>query len=344
MPPLRIATRLAVVALLFAAAAGSAVSQSGPAIPLHLYTAAYGAIFEADLTACSVREVARTDRTALELAADSEGRYWGRYRETSLACFDPAQGTITARIRLSDAPYRILVAPDGRAWVSHNTLTAHGFALSVLDLAAAKVVGRIQGVPGIVTDMALAGESLYVATLGVEKTGSLMLSRIELRSGILSEVYRAPKGGYVWRLASSADALYLVPERSASGPVGVDPPPSLVVVPLRGGEPREQPLQGELKIGRIVGGGYLQGGTLFLPCRDRRGGYGIAAVDLAAFRVSLFLPVSRAVNEILYVGQERCVARDGLLTAGPEGVALVFIDLKEGKEVSVVPLLRHSGN
>ena len=274
---------------------------------------------------------------AASAAVDPEGLFWARSGSQTLGPVDPQTGTMVAEVVLPDAPYDLRISQAGKAYVTHTTLTADGFLLSVVDTNSKRYVGNMNGIQGLVTGLAYRRPYLYLAASGVRRPGHLYLYRIDTNNDTLVELYRRPRGFYRWEIAFHNEKLVLV---RASGPWAVESaaprvelydPDTEEVSPLAG--PERFP-----DIHELTGPAWIEGDRLLVPGRGQRG-RGVAVLDLRGDSHAAFVPIAGGVSEIVALRGDRLVYLDGLFTTGQRGRSLYFYDLEAQRESARISIL-----
>ncbi|OHD71265.1 MAG: hypothetical protein A2V99_11240 [Spirochaetes bacterium RBG_16_67_19] len=158
------------------------------------------------------------------MAADPEGRFWGRLEPRYLAALDPASGQPCTRIELPCKPYNHLITTSGKAYVTHSALTKEGFTLSVVDTRRSVMLRELTGIAGLRTDLVQAAGFVYLAVAGVGKENSrhCYLYQIDEATDRIREALHSTDKGFYWKLAAAGERLYLgwLPARDAASSVG----------------------------------------------------------------------------------------------------------------------------
>jgi hypothetical protein len=290
-----------------------------------------GFLLEADIAEARLRVLGRFHPAAPTAARAPDGLIWGRSGERELAALDPATGRIVATVLLPMRPYDHLVAPNGKAYVTHHTLTSEGFWLSVVDTRERRLCATIRNIGGLKTGLESGGGRVFLSTVDPGSDGSLRVYALDAERESAREILREPKTGPRLILCCRGDRLYLL----RSGGLGTRP--EIQVLAAGSGETLRR-IAGEALAGvqRFTGRMLVRGDRGYVPCAGE-GGQGFAEFDFAAERVlrvrSLPSPVWRLLGA------------DGDLLAfllaeaeGSPGTTLVFYDLGTGKEVKRVSL------
>jgi hypothetical protein len=294
----------------------------------------FGHVFLVDPDAMSLRRVGALSLTTPAVARDPQGRIWGRLERNELAALDPATGAVAARVPLPYAAYEHVVTPSGLAVVTHAAQTKEGFTATVVDTAAGKAVREITGIAGLRTDLAAAGETVYLAVIGTGRNdgGALRLYEIDPRAGALRELLVDRSGVHGLRVAAAGGRLYAAfvarPGSGAPERIEVRDRPTARIV-----RTADESLWGK---DRRLTGLYATGTAVFLFLETAGRAHELLVADpglsLALRRLSLPGPVSRVLaargNELVYL--------DVPFEAGYRDVNLCFYDLGLGKEVKRV--------
>lgn len=299
---------------------------------------AYGHLFSVDAQAEKLHlRAGGLHMAAVSAAVDPEGLLWARSGSQTLGAVNPRTGTMVAEVVLPDAPYDLRITEGGKAYVTHTTLTADGFLLSVVDTNRKRYVGNMKGIQGLVTGLAYRRPYLYLAASGVRRPGHLYLYRIDTVNNTLVELHRRPSGFYRWEIAFHNERLVLV---RASGPWAVESaaprvelydPHSKGIRPVAG--PERFP-----DIHELTGPAWIEGDRLLVPGRGQRG-RGVAVLDLHGDSHASFVPIAGGVSRIVALRGDRLVYLDGLFTTGQRGRSLYFYDLEAQRELARISIL-----
>lgn len=263
---------------------------------------------------------------------DAQGLLWAKMAPNRLAALDPRTNQIVASVPLRYRPFDHVLMPNGRAYVTHNTVTPSGFTMSVVDTAARKLVKEIDGIGGLRTDLVHDDRFVYLATVGVTGADNLLprLYRIDSATDTLEELRASREAGFHWKLAVSPSALYLcsLPNKGSAfrARIEVLDPATLRVrrtVALAD-------LAGEgLELTAMLAGA----GRTVLVC----GGNG-AGFEAVVTTAELALPARRfvlqgVVKRVLGEAGGMLVYADETVAAGTLDVSLRCYDIEGGKEV-----------
>jgi len=261
------------------------------------------------------------------VAADPQGWIWGRLEPRHLAALDPGSGELVARVRLPHKPYNHLIAPDGRAYVTHSSLTKEGFTLSVVDTRAKALLRELTGIAGLRSDLAQAAGLVYLAAEGVRKEDIQYsyLYQIDGAGNRIREVLRFADAGYFWKLAADGDRLYLgyLPTKDDPrlGRVEVREARSLKVV--GGWEQPPGPLRGL----------YAAGGQVLLFCGSRDGNTELLLLDPLLRAVPEQRTLQGPVAQVLGIHGSTLVYLDFPFESGHRDVSVCFYGLEAGREL-----------
>lgn len=314
------------LALAFAARLAGLPQQSDAGIPFVFW----GAVYVADPLGLSVRAVGRISAAAPTVTRGPNGLLWGRMDPNFLAALDPHTGKTVAAVPLRFRPYDAIVAPDGRAYVSHNALTRDGFTLSIVDLRSRKRVGQITGIMGLRTGMAEAKGHVYLTAMGVGAANRFdhYLYEIDTRGDTLREVRHLPAGGASWRLFTDGRLIYLFTLPPAGSPSAFD-----VIDPITGETVRtvsNAGLGSDLLPTDLIG--TDESDLLFL-CRSGAKRNTLAWLSPSLEHVAKTLPLPGSVDEFVGFQDGVVVFLDYGSRAGVNDASLSFFSLREKKEV-----------
>ena len=292
----------------------------------------FGRVLIADASDLSVRSVGSLAFAAPAVAADSQGRIWGRLEPGSLGALDPASGRLVARVALPHKPYNHLITPQGKAYVTHSALTREGFTLSVVDTRRAALLRELTGIAGLRTDLAQASGFVYLAAVGVRSENNLQpyLYQIDTDTDLLREVLHAGDTGFFWKLAAADGRLYLgyLPSKGEkrNGRVEVRDARSLEVLGVR--EMAPGPLRGL----------YADPREVLLFCEGGGGRTVILVMDPLLAAAPKVLAAEGPVARVLGVDGRILVYLDYPFESGYREVSVRFYDLAIGKEVKRIRL------
>lgn len=269
-----------------------------------------GAALSVDVASLSLTVLGHLSPAAPTVDRDPNGLYWGRLGTNTFAALDPRTGDVVCRIALPYRVYNAIIAPNGKAYVTHHTVTPHGFTVSVVDTARRKMIGEIQGISGLRTDLIQAGGFVYLATIGVEKEDSLTLAlyRIDTRDDTLREIRRFPRQGYYWQLAAADGFLFIsyTPRTAGSGEPKIEVMNLETLRVVRTVTPSQLGLGG-----RGFGKLSFFGGKGYLPCSSDAGTQEIVVTDPSVSRVLSRLPLPGPIDRLVGVAEETVVYLEG---------------------------------
>lgn len=299
----------------------------------------------ADPVALELSRLGSFDPAAYTLTRDSDGLYWARSAPKALGALEPDTGQAAARIALPYRVYNHVLAADGIVYVTHHTLTAEGFTVSVVDTRARKLLREIRGIAGLRTGLAVSGSAVFMTTTDVGKPGYLHLYRIDTATHELTELRRADSAGSCWLLSGEGDTLLLVrtprPGRPAEAPGASDTAGASVASVERldlvtGRTVGAQSAAAIAPLARRMGEPLIAGGEIFVPLQEEGGRWAIARLDQATLARRDFLPLSYSIQRIVGRHGSMLVYLDGPEPAFGPGMTLHFYDLEGRKEVKSV--------
>lgn len=301
------------------------------------YFITHGRVFEIDLQTMDIELVTRFHSAAPTVARAPDGLYWARTDEKGLAVYNPVEGKLEATVMLPYRPYNHIITPGGRAYVTHHTVTAGGFSVSVIDTYRKKLIKQIQPISGLRTDLAYGDGFVYLATEGVGSDVYLHLYEIDTRNDRRQEIYREPKSNFSWRVSVHGNALvvcrvYRSAPADSTRMLVLDRSTKKVLQNVNADE-----LPGIKILGRMVFV-HEQG---FLPYSLPEGRYGIAVLDTEGLRIQDLLPVTGKVYRIIGVRENLLIYMDHPLGSGKRGSSLFFYDMDQRKEVKMIDVLEH---
>lgn len=236
---------------------------------------------------------------------------------------------------LPHRPYNHLIADNGKAYVTHHTLTPRGFWVSVIDTLKKKFKGTIKDIWGLRTGLAYGNGFVYLATIGVGRPDNLYLYQINTRNDHLKEIYRVPKTDYSWKISVIGNFLYIcrinTPNRLLA--------PVIEAMDLKKKEIIHIIRASELKgVKEIIGKITFTGKRGFFPCHRTDGSYGIALFNPQSGRVEKVLKVSGHIYRIIGLKDDVLFYIDNPAGVGKKGISLYFFNLKQGKEVKIISI------
>lgn len=288
-----------------------------------------GVVIQVDLVRNGLRVVGRLHPAAPTAARAPDDLIWGRRGERELAALDPATGEVVAAVALPMRPYDHLIAPNGKAYVTHHTLTKEGFWVSVVDTRERRLIATIRNIAGLQAGLAAAGRYVFLTTVDVQEEGSVRLYAIDTERDTAREILREPKGGTGFSVCGHGNLAYLVRAGESGCAVDVLDPDSGKCLRRVGAE---NPSQAERFTGRML----VCGSSGYVPC-STAGGPGVAVFDFATERVVRVHPQSDPVRQVLGVAGDM-LAGSVQTRAGDQGTTLLFYNLRAGKEVKRISI------
>ena len=267
------------------------------------------------------------------IALSPDGLYWARWGEKTLAAFNPKSGKIEAKVTLPHRPYNHIIADNGKAYVTHHTLTARGFWISVADTSQKKLVKIIKDIWGLRTGLAYGHGFVYLAAIGVGRPDNLYLYQINSQNDRLKEIYRVPKTDYSWKISVLGNSLYLchlnMPDKSLA--------PMIEIMDLERKKIIQTLNTSKLKgVKKILGKITFYGKRGFFPCLRTDGHYGLALFNPQLGRVEKVFKVISPIHKIIGLRDDFLFYIDTPAGAGKKEISLYFYNLNLGKEVKVI--------
>jgi len=295
----------------------------------------YGYLFQVHPRPMELSVLGMFHPAAPSAARAPDGLYWARRGERELAALDLASGRIVASVRLAMRPYDHVIAANGKAYVTHHTLTREGFWISVVDTANRSALEPIKGVEGLRCDIEAGERCVYLCTMEVGEPHTLRLYAIDTQRDEAQTLFSEIPEGYDLRLAFNDGLLYIC----RTGPLqGRDFAPIRVMDTASGRISVQVPATRLEPISRITGKMVFDRGYAYLPCAVSGNEPAIARLSLPDLEVDTVYRSERAVWRILGLVEDR------LIFIGPEqtergDISLVFYDLGEEREVKRISLV-----
>jgi hypothetical protein len=168
--------------------------------------------------------------------------------------------------------------------------------------------------------------------------GSLHIYQISIKNDRLKELYQEPRSGYIWKIASRDDLLYLCQIGKAENAI----PPKIQLFDVEKREMVREIGPAQLPgIARIVGRITFSGDRGIFPCMTTDGHYALAVLDLVEDRIDDLQRLSGAIYEIIGVKDDLLVYVDHPALVGERGTSLFFYDIRGRKEVKSINLPRY---
>jgi hypothetical protein len=306
-----------------------------------LYVLHFGEVLAIDAGRQEVRECGRLSPAAPTVSRDPQGFLWGRLEPNLFAALDPRTGKIVARIPLRFQPFNHLITPEGKAYITHHTITDRGFTVSVVDTRTRSLVSELAGVAGFRTDLAQAAGGVFLATLGLsgQDYGIARLYRIDTKTDRLQELARASERGWYWKVAVNPPYLFLYclarPESGLKPRIEVRDLGTLQAV-------RTLTVEELIGKNKNLQSLWCQEGSGFLLVQgaDEMQELVIADGELRGIRKIVKLP--RPVTGVVGVVGESFVFLTERRDSSSREALLDFFDFERGKEVKTVSLTSFS--
>lgn len=306
----------------------TADAPTAPGGPLFVYG---GHALAVDFADRGIIRVARFAPGAPTAAWGPNGRVWGRGAEGELAAVD-GFGRRVGAVDLPYRPYHFVVGAGGCAYVTHQTLTAKEFSLSVVDLARGRLRTVLDGVKGIRTDIGTCGSAVFLATVGVRPKDYLLprLYRIEKHGKALSLLAEGSTTRVVWSVACLEGRLFVLeaPTKSGSGPGRL-----FEMDPRTGTHLAEAAPSMWAPAGLPV---RLAAGAdgLVLVCRSPEERFRVVSIDPGLGKVLRDHPLPGPVHSVVGIDDSLMAYLDYPPFGGAEDQSLCFFDLGAGREVT----------
>lgn len=262
-----------------------------------------------------------------------DGLYWARLIGNTMAAFNPKTKEMEVKVMLPHRPYNHIITPNGKAYVTHHTLTPQGFWVSVVNTYKKKFITAIKHIYGLRTDLAYGNGFVYLATIGVGRPDNLYLYQIDTRSDRLKEIYRVTKTDYHWKISVLDDRLYICRTNMPNK----NPDPLIEIMDLEKRKIIKTITNSDLQgVKEIIGKITFVKDQAFLPCRTLDGGYGIALFNPHSGSMEKILDVSSHIYQIIGIKGDTLFYIDNPAQVGKEGISLYFYNLRKGKEVKII--------
>ena len=314
--------KLVALLLLLGCAAGGFGDDSAGVYPLIFF----GKVLLADTSRLELRLVGTLSPAAPGVAADAQGQIWGRLEPRHLAALDPARGEMVARVALRHKPQNLLITADGKAYVTHSSLTKEGFPLSAVDTRGAALLRELHGIAGLATDLVQAAGFVYLAAEGVRKEDNQLsyLYQIDGATDRIREALRLADAGVYWKLATDGDLLYL-------GFLPTKDDPRFGRVEARKARSLDLVASWEGASGPLRAL-YAAGGRVLLFC-GKEGDTELLVLDSLLRAVAQRRTLQGPVARLLGVHGSTLAYLDYPFEAGYRKVNVCFYELEEGREL-----------
>lgn len=311
---------------------GSLCSKSKSTLDSYFFLA-YGHLLKIHPEELTLSHFFDFNPAAPTVGISSDGLYWARLGDKTLAAYNPTNKKIAANVMLPHRPYNHIITPEGKAYVTHHTLTDEGFWISVIDTNTRELKGIIKNISGLRTNMALGNKSVYLATIGIDKEDYLYLYQINSQNDRIEEIYRVPKSGYHWKISVLDGFLYMC--RINKPKLHADP--MIEVMDLEKKKITKTRPPSRLKgIRRIIEKITFLENQGFIPCQLANGSYGIAVFNPSLGEVTEILKTRDQIYRIIGVKDNILFYIDNPAQKGKEGISLYFYSLTKRKEVKII--------
>lgn len=232
-------------------------------------------------------------------------------------------------------PYDAIIAPNGKAYVSHNSLTSRGFTLSVVDLRKRSLSGQIVGIAGLRTAMAEAAGHIYLTAMGVGRENRFdgYLYDIDTATDSLRELRHEPARTIAWRLLSDGRFFYLFSFTRGAAPAV----PLLEVIDPATGRTVRRVARPALAPGEVpVSFAGREGTSLLFVCRSGEHRSELVKLSASFARREESIEIPGSVDEFIGFNDGIIVFLDHGSEAGVKDASLCFFSMRERKEVMKV--------
>jgi len=320
------------VAFLLLASCAAVCPGEGP-LPPGVFPLVYsGQVLLADAAKLELRSVGTLTRVALAVAADPQGRIWGRLEPRHLAALDPASGELVARVALPRAAQYLLITPEGKAYVTHGSGTKEGFTLSVVDTRRKALLRELSGIAGPHTDLARTAGFTFLAAEGRRKEDrqNSYLYQVDEATDGIREALRMADAGHFWKLAAAGNRLYVgyLPVRDNPGFGRVEVRDARSLDLLRDWEQAPGPLRAL----------YATAEKVLLFCEREGGGTDLLVLDPLLRAGPRVRRLEGPVARVLGVRGATLVYLDYLFEAGHVNVSVCFYVLEAGGELKRIDI------
>lgn len=305
-----------------------------------IYYLEYGTLLKVDAYNRELSIVGFFHPAAPAVARCPDGLFWARSGENFLGALCPKTGMIEEKVPLRFRPYNHVITPDGRAYVTHHTLTSEGFLISVIDTKKKKLITEIKNIHGLRTDITYDDNFVYVAAIGVGGNDSLYLYQINIKNNRLQELYREPLNGYAWKISVHSGFLYLCHVNRGTHECS----PMIDVMDIALKQIIKTVTFETLDIKQIIGEVSVIDGKLFIPCMNNRKSCSVAVFDLCSGNIEKIIPACDGIYRVIGIRDRTMIYVDNLMSAGQKGVSIYFHDLEEEnvvKEINVIQFLQN---
>jgi hypothetical protein len=299
-----------------------------------LFFIEYGFLIQVDPEDMELSVVGAFHPAAPTVARAPDGLFWARWGERQLAAMDGESGRIVAEVVLPMRPYNHIIAANGKAYVTHHTLTQEGFWVSVVDTAGKKLLEPIKQIVGLRSDLEAGGRCVYLATVDVRPPYELYLYAIDTGQDVAQILLREIPKDYRFRLGCRGDRLYIC----RTGPIGTGGFVPIEVMDTESGAVVERIQADRLRpIKSITGKMAFSGQYAYLPCLFGQDDPGLARLGLPDLELDRVFRMSGAVWNILGFHEDIVVFTSPDNT-GTGSVILIFYNLREEREVRRVSI------
>jgi hypothetical protein len=294
----------------------------------------YGFLLQVDPENMELSIAGAFHPAAPTVARAPDGLFWARRGERQLAAMDGESGRIAAEVVLPMRPYNHIIAANGKAYVTHHTLTQEEFWVSVVDTWAKKLLEPIKQIVGLRSDLEAGERCVYLATVDVRPPHELYLYAIDTEQDVARILLREVPKDYRFRLACMGDRLYIC----RTGPIEFAGFIPIEVMDTESGAIVKRIDADRLRpISRITGKMAFSGRYAYLPCTLGQDDPGLARLVLPDLELERVFPMPGAVCTILGFHEDIVVftSPDNTETGS---IVLIFYSLREEREVRRVSI------
>ena len=301
----------------------------------NIYFIEYGVLFKIDNN-MNLQIVGFFHPAAPTVARDPYGFFWARVDNNHFAAINPENGKMIADIKLPFRPYNHIITPDGKAYITHNTLTKDRFTISIVDTKKKKFVGEIKGIHGLRTSIVYCCKKVYLATMGFGSDKYLYLYRIYERHRKVEEVLKESIKNHVLLLASFNNKVFIFGSKPLSSNLNSI---NLYILENSTNSPAKMKLKIDRSISRITGKPFSKNGKIYIPIVLINGNSLIVTMNTKDYSIADEYPLEGTVYKIIDIKNGLLFYLDNPLEVGKRGVSLICYDTIGEKEVKRVSLL-----
>ena len=260
-----------------------------------IYFIEYGVLFKVIVPQNQIKIVGFFNPAAPTVVRDSNGYFWARMSNREIAVMNPKNGKIIKRIMLSYKPYNHIIIPNGKIYITHNTLTKNGFTLSVINSKKKKILEVIKGIKGIRTGITYCKEKVYLATMGIGKDKYLHLYEINSKDDNFKELKYERIVDYVWILGASNNKVFIFRSKSLNNKNQLI---MYVLNPLND-TINKNVIKIDYKIKRVNGTPFYKGNSIYIPVILENNRGAIIEINVNTFKVKNVFRLKGSIYKIV---------------------------------------------